>query len=396
MTAATNDILTPQMGPIDQVLPNLFNAQVAAATSIYAGTMVMINSSGYGVPAAASTTGAPGKVVGCCQTQVLNTTAAGYGSAGALQVQYSVGAFLFNLNADSTVTIANFGAPMYASDDNTVSLLDGAGQRPFAGYFVGIPTTPGISGSVNMTGSSKVFVQLGVAVPWPVTDSAQTAAGQYKARAVITSIAPYAGGGTGTLTCNTNAAISTQDGVSTLVVGDVVLLPAGTTNINAASDAGPYAISALGNSSNAAWVLKRPDWWATGSVLPLAASIDLDGEGTVWSGASWRSFAAKGSAVVDTNDPKLYPGRVTVQATLVNSIVTVSTVPIFSASKVGIQAALVSTSGTATSTVEYGTSTVPTAGALGTATFNIIALIANQTKNANNDNSILNVTVVQW
>jgi hypothetical protein len=397
MTAATQDILSQKYGPEDQVLPSLGSAGVAAATTIYGGTMVMINSSGYAVPAAASATGAPGKVVGRCERQVVNTTAAGGGAggAGALTVLYDVGAFFYALNADSTVTIANFGAPMYASDDSTVSLYDAGGQRPLAGYFVGLPTTPGIPGlSGDPSGTTKVAVQLGVAIPWP-SDAASSGSAAYKARAVITTIQPYAGGGSGTLTANTNVALSTQDGVSTLVVGDVVLLQAGTTNINAASDAGPYAISALGNASNAAWVLKRPDWWATGSIIPLAATIDVDGEGTVWSGVSWRSFAAK-STVIDTSDPKLYPGRVTVQATLVNAIVPVSTIPIFSATKVGIEAFLYSTSGTATSAVGYGTSTLPTAGELGTATFNIVSLVAGMTKNANNDNSIVNVTVINW
>lgn len=395
MTAATNDILTPQMGPIDQVLPNLFNAQVAAATSIYAGTMVMINSSGYGVPAAAATSGAPGKVVGCCQTQVLNTTAAGYGSAGALQVQYSVGAFLYNLNADSTLTIANYGVALYASDDNTVSTNDAGGTRPLAGYFIGIPTTPGISGSVNMTGLSKVFVQMGVANPNAINPEANFAA-QYKARAVVTSIQPYSGSGTGTLTANANAAFPTQDTtVSTLAVGDVVFLPAGTTNISNAKDAGPYLISSLG-ASNALWKLIRPDWWETGSIIPVGQVVDIGGEGTFWGGTSWKSFAAKGSAVVDANDPATYPGRVITQVTLAASIVTVNTVPIHSAANVGIEANLFSASGTLTATIGYGTSAVPTAGALGTATFNIVALASGMGKNGTADCSIVNVLVVQW
>jgi hypothetical protein len=395
MTAATQDILTQKMGPEDQVLPNLFNAQVDAATTIYGGTMVMIKSTGYAGPAAASSTGAPGKVVGRCEKQVVNTTAAGYGSAGALQVQYDVGAFLFALNADSTVTIANFGASMYASDDSTVSLSDGGGQRPFAGYFVGLPTTPGQSGSVNASGSSKVFVQLGVANPF-ATNPELNLVGQYKARAVITTLQAYSGSGTGTLTANTNVAISTQDtNVSTLAVGDVVFLPAGTTNIAAAKDAGPYAIKTLGNGTNTPWVLTRPDWWATGATIPLAATIDIDGEGLLFGGTSWRSFAAK-ATVIDTTDPSMYPGRVLTKATLVNSIVTMSSIPIYSANAVAIEGMLLSAAGTATSCVGYGLSTTPTAGAIGTATFNIVSLVAGMTKNANNDNSIVGVLVINW
>lgn len=395
MSAATKDIVSQKMGPEDQVLPSLFNAQVYANTFIYGGTMVMLRSTdGYAVPAAPSTTGAPGKVVGRCEKQADNTTATTGGASGAITVQYDVGAFLFALNADSTVTIANYGASMYASDDSTVSLSDGGGQRPLAGYFVGIPTTPGISGGVNMSGSSKVFVQMGVANPFAVNPELNLA-GQYKARAVITILQAYSGSGTATITSNTNVAVSTQDtNVSTLAVGDVVFIPAGTTNIANAIDAGPWTITALGASS-AKWSMARPDWWANGATIPLAATISIDGEGLLFGGTDWRSFAAKGT-VIGTTDPSMYPGRVMTKATLVNSLVAVSSIPIYSANAVSIEANLLTAGGTATSCVGYGISAAATPGAIGTATFNIISLVAGMTKNANNDNSIVGVLVVNW
>jgi hypothetical protein len=68
-----------------------------------------------------------------------------------------------------------------------------------------------------------------------------------KARAVITSIQAYGGTTTGVLTETGTSALSAADGV-TLAVGDVVLLPAGTVNISAASDAGPYVVTALGGN----------------------------------------------------------------------------------------------------------------------------------------------------
>ena len=128
----------------------------------------------------------------------------------------------------------------------------------------------------------------------------------FKARAVVTSLAANTGTTTGTLTGSVNGALATQDGVTTLGVGDTVFIPPGTTNLAAASDAGPYQISSLG-AAGAKWVLARPSWWATGAVAALGQSIAIGGEGTKWGGSEWRSFAAEGSAVIDTNDLVFYP-----------------------------------------------------------------------------------------
>jgi len=107
--------------------------------------------------------------------------------------------------------------------------------------------------------------------------TSEGAGNAFTARAVVSLLSgAYTGSGTGTLTASANAAFGTQDGVSTLAVGDVVLLQAGTTNLTAAKDAGPYTISVLG-SGTVKWVLTRPLWWATGATAPLSQRIEIGG-----------------------------------------------------------------------------------------------------------------------
>lgn len=305
MTAATQDIVSPRYGAEDQVLPDLIQIPVATATTIYGGTLVMVNASGYAVPAAAATSGAPGLIVGRCQRQVVNTTANGYGAAGALQVLVDRGAFMLNLNADSTVTIASFGQNVYASDDNTVSLSDAGGTRPYAGYLLSTPTTPGIPGLVNGTAATKVAVQVGQPNPWAQVPGQQTSQALFRARNVVTSLQAYGGSGTGTLTETSNGAWATQDTGVTNVVGDVVFIPAQTTNLTGAVDSGPWVIQSLGGAS-AKWVLIRPDWFITGSTIVAGTDISIDGEGTAWGGNTFRAMCATGQ-VVGTNDPTFYP-----------------------------------------------------------------------------------------
>lgn len=391
MTAATQDLQTPRVDPI-QVLAPLLQVGVEAATTIYAGTMVMVKpSDGYAVPAAAATSGAPGLVIGICNKQKVNTTAAGFGAAGALQVEVDRGAFFLNLNADSTVTIANFGANVFASDDNTVSLSDGGGTRPYAGYLLSVPTTPGVPGLQNGGSSTKVAVQVGQPNPWAAIASSATSLNTaYRTRNVVTSLQAYGGTGTGVLTETSNGAWATQDGV-TNAVGDIVLIPEGTTNLSAAADAGPWQITSLGGAS-AKWVLTRPDWWEHGSPLLLAAVIQNGGEGTLFPGTAWKSFAAQGSTI-DTTAPALYPDFVAQQVTLASGTNTISNVPIRSSTKTTVGISRI-TATTASSTVQYNPATL-TAGVLGTASLVVNAQVAAGTINAS-DGSTLNVGIENW
>lgn len=400
MTAALQDIVTPRYDA-DQVLPPLLQPGVDAATTIYGGTMVMVKSNGYAAPAAAGVAGSLGSVIGICNKQKINTTAAGYGSAGALQVEVDRGAFWLNLNADSTVTIANFGANVYASDDNTVSLSDGGGTRPLAGYLLSIPTTPGIPGLVNGTASLKVAVQVGMPSPWAAVSEQQSLSTLGKARAVVTAIDAYGGSGTNVLTETTaSSGFGTQDGV-TVAVGDIVFLQGGTANLSAAKDSGPWQITTLGSAS-VKWVLTRPDWFSTGATVPPGYVIELGGEGTMWGGTSWKSFAAVGSAVVGTNDPEFYVGRVTQEVTLSSGVGHLSqtgahsnNVGIYSATASQVVVTYTGTGGT-TGTVSYGLGAALTPGYIGTSVATLWAFATAMAHNTSGEAGVLLATVINW
>ena len=208
------------------------------------------------------------------------------------------------------------------------------------------------------------------------------------ARTTVTLLSgAYTGSGTGTLTASANAAFGTQDSVATLVVGDVVLLPAGLANVTAAKDAGPYVILNMGSGSTK-WVLTRPAWWLTGAAC--GSIINVSGESTIFGGTQWFSYAAKGT-VIDTTDCQLYPDVITTQITLVAGTKTITSFPIRSTSLTTVCPVLRTTGGTVTTTVGYQP-TALVAGAIGTGSFTIQAEQAGLTINAS-DTSTLNVLI---
>jgi len=385
MSAATQDIkVSDKMGSEAIPDPPLLWLPVEANTIIYGGTMVASNANGNAVPASAS--GAL-KLWGRCERQVNNlNTNTPFGAAAAQFVSIRKGPFFFN--QDGTISQANIGQNCFAVDDNTVSLSDAGGTRPYAGVIM-----PGQKmATTALATTSLVAVWVGMPNAYATNPELQTGATQYRARGVVTSLQAYTGSGTGTLTETANGAWAAQDGI-TNAVGDVVFIQAGTTNLTAALDAGPWQISGLG-SAGTKWVLIRPDWWQNGAVMPNGIVIDTGGEGTLFAGVQWKSFAAVGSAVVGTNDPTFYPNRVTQQLTLVAGTVTVTNVAIRLAAKVSVMCTLI-TPNTATSTVGYGIIASPTIGYTGTASAVVDALVANQTKNAT-DVSTINVCIQNW
>ena len=107
MAALTSDRNTKRLATGE-----LASYPVAASTTIYAGSLVCINTSGYAV-AAANTAGY--KLVGVAREQADNSA----GSNGDINVEVSrAGAFEF---ASTGLTIAKVGDPVYISDDQTVS-----------------------------------------------------------------------------------------------------------------------------------------------------------------------------------------------------------------------------------------------------------------------------------
>jgi hypothetical protein len=405
MTALIADRKTDKLAPEDVAYPVLLKYPVEASTNIYGGALVAINAAGNAVPASAI--GAL-KCVGRAERQCLNQATGGTispdgianGNAGSILVTVRQGVYYFNINADSTITKASFGANVYASDDNTVSLSDAGGTRPYAGWIIDPQQTAAL-GNMNPS-TSQVGVFVGVANPYALNPELASFAGQFKARAVVTSLAAYTGTGTGTLTASANGAWAAQDGV-TNAVGDIVFIQAGTTNLTGAVDSGPWQISSLGGAS-AKWILIRPDWWQNGSTMPVGAVIEVGGEGSVYLGTSWKSFAAVGSAVVGTNDPAFYVGRITFAVTLVTGFVKLGPTQSFpgikSLTTSGIEFTPTNFNG-ASSTVSYRTGayasggSATAAGYMGTATASITALVAAGTFNTSDVSTGL-ITLVNW
>ena len=400
MTAQTADRKVPKLGDVNTVFPVLLAFPVEANTSIFEGALVAINAAGNAIPASQATP--LEKIVGVCNRQALNLAIGGTtspeagiatGVAGSIKVTVLQGAWYFNANTDGgNFTLGTFGANVFASDDNTVSLSDGGGTRPYAGYVLD-PTALMLAVTTGGTVSGP-GIMVATANPYaanPELPSGSTSA--FKARAVITSLAAYTGSGTGVLTETANGAWPAQDGV-TNAVGDIVLIQGGTTNLTAALDSGPWQITNLG-SAGSKWVLTRPDWFSHGSTIPIAAVVEVGGEGTLFKGTSWKSFAATSANVVDTNDPTFYVGRVTQQITLVASAATVSNVGLLSATKTGIEYDYTGT-GAIAATVSYGQTAAITPGYIGTGSVPIAAMASGMTKNGTTDVSVLNVTVINW
>lgn len=100
-------------------LGNKHRYPVAASANIYAGSVVMINSAGYAVPAvaAASNNGCVG--VACARAN--NSS----GAAGDVYVSVQEGEYLMTL---VTGIQGNVQDPMYCSDDNTCSGTQAANE----------------------------------------------------------------------------------------------------------------------------------------------------------------------------------------------------------------------------------------------------------------------------
>lgn len=104
----------------ESVISERLALPVAAATTIYKGSLVCVNSSGYAVPA--SDTSGLSNVIGVADEQIVNTTAAGYGSNGDLSVVVVLGRRW--IMTASSIAQSNVGDTMYVVDDTTVDESD--------------------------------------------------------------------------------------------------------------------------------------------------------------------------------------------------------------------------------------------------------------------------------
>lgn len=274
MSNATRDVKTNQFGTPEVVIPQLLNFPAEAATTIFAGTMVATNAAGNAIPA--STAGAL-KVWGRAERQVVNTTAAGFGAAGALTVEIHQGWFYFSNDTTNPVAVTNRGQYVYAVDDNTVGTSDLGGTLPLAGYVYDVPST-------GKPEFGKVAVACGMARP-DASDPEIGGGGSnsFKARAVALtnqSTTAFTGVTGGT----------PLDGV-TMVAGQIVLFVGQTT----ASQNGPWMV---GTIVAGAAPLTRPDWYPSAGAAVAGSSIEVT-EGTAGAGTAWR-LATTGAIVIDT------------------------------------------------------------------------------------------------
>lgn len=174
MTALSADRAVSRAG--SDAVPDDMSLGVAASTTIYKGSLVMRNMSGYAVPASSSGDfDFACRVLGVAAAKVVGTT------AGAKKVQIKRGVFGFvNSSSTAAVTDAHAGEPCYAVDDQTVAATDGNGAYPYAGrvirienslVFVEVGTTnePGIedlrliAGADYSTTGQGLFVELNTA-----------------------------------------------------------------------------------------------------------------------------------------------------------------------------------------------------------------------------------------
>jgi hypothetical protein len=121
-----------------------FSAPVAAATKIYAGSIVCLDASGNAVPASTATTLTP---VGRAKAQVDNSA----GLAGAKSIEIERGVFKYaNSAAADEITRAQIGDACYLVDDQTVAKTNGGATRSRAGLIV------------DVDADGQVWVELGL------------------------------------------------------------------------------------------------------------------------------------------------------------------------------------------------------------------------------------------
>jgi hypothetical protein len=147
-------------GAPDGVLPNRFYVPQGANGTIYGGALVVIATTSGGAGATAYTAGyaypagaASGLDSGYLAGAILGMADAGNaggglsswvgtGVNGGNYLQVRQGCFLWDTStAGGAITLANFGAKVYAVDDHTVALT-GAPNTSCAGIFMGLNPSP--------------------------------------------------------------------------------------------------------------------------------------------------------------------------------------------------------------------------------------------------------------
>lgn len=126
-----------------QIKGNLYNFPVAASVKIFAGALIVLDSSGNAKP---GVTGTSLRAVGVAISYVDNSD----GSAGDVRVDVRSGIFGFKNSANSDeITAAEMGHTVYIVDDQTVAKTSDSGARSPAG-------------AVRMIEDGIVYVDIGM------------------------------------------------------------------------------------------------------------------------------------------------------------------------------------------------------------------------------------------
>lgn len=151
MAALTKARQTPQK--LDGTFVTLVDGGVKTSTTLFVGGIVCADSTGYFVPASA-TTGlvavgvlTSGQPFGIPGVSVTNS-----GASGALVVNVAPGVYKFDIDGSDPVTIANNMTTVYLTDDHTICAT--ATGKSAAGQMVGIddatsPTGAGVWVSIG-------------------------------------------------------------------------------------------------------------------------------------------------------------------------------------------------------------------------------------------------------
>ena len=242
----------------------------------------------------------------------------------------------------------------------------------------GISYTSVVSDGVSSFASVSGFVQTRGGQGLPV---------RHVVRGVIaTALSAYTVSG-GVITITATGALAANDGI-TYAAGDYLLLPDGIAAT--ATDAGIYQVTNAGATGVKAVLTPAADWPIGGLVRPGDEVYAY--AGTLFAGTTW-VVTNTATCTVGTTAITFMPRIVCKAVTLTSSAVTITTMPVASATQTQIVAAFQAAGGTTTSTIGYGVVAAPTAGPLGTCSFVVDALASGMGKNGSSDASTLVVTV---
>ena len=124
-----------------------YEEDVYQSTTIYGGSIVCSNSSGYLVPGSTSTSLV---ARGVAKEQVDNSA----GSDGDLKCKFRMGVFSFgNSSSTDEITITEIGDVCFIVDDQTVAKTNGSGTRSPAGKVMGIDEFGGVMVQIGVYAS---------------------------------------------------------------------------------------------------------------------------------------------------------------------------------------------------------------------------------------------------